>query len=176
MNTRGKRRSSRARDHRQDDLHSQKRGRSVSPTPACQPDRSALSTHDTPVVLETPRPNPPKSTEELPSDSSTSHDLEQRDIRDIARLNVLTTKKHSGSLSAPVILHTLEITVGNKSIMSYLSLICVSLDQQLGERSLDLSAEVGSLPKFRKKASKKEHAILLLALYSVFFESGEDNC
>ena len=110
---------------------------------------------------ENPRPNQPELVEEVPT-------LEQRDLSDIARLNALTTKKINGSLSAPVIQHVLSTTVVNKDIFSYLSSICLSIDQQLGDRSLNLSVEIGNLPKYRKKAAKKENAILLLALHTLF--------
>ena len=163
-NKRGKQRSSRDRDHRQDDLHSQKRRRNVCSVAASVPDGLTLCTPVATIDLENPRPNPPGSVEELPSNNN----LVQRDLRDIARLNVLTTKKNSGSLSAPVIHHALAMTVGNNDIFTFLSSICVSMDQQLGSRSLNLSAEIGNLPKFRKKAAKKENAILLLALHTLY--------
>ena len=60
------------------------------------------------------------------------------------------------------------MTIGNNDIFTYLSSICVSIDQQLGNRSLNLSAEIGNMPKFRKKAAKKDNAILLLALHTLF--------
>ena len=83
-NKRGKQRSSRDRDHRQDDLHSQKRRRNVCSVAASVPDISTLCTPVATIDLENPRPNPPESVEELPSENN----LEQRDLRDIARLNV----------------------------------------------------------------------------------------
>ena len=71
-----------------------------------------------------------------------------------------------GFLSAPLILYVLDMTVGNKDILSYLSYICVLLDQHFDERLLNLSVEVGNLLKFCRKVSNKENTILLLAMYS----------
>ena len=160
----GKQCSSRDFDRCQDDLHSQKRRRNVCSVAASVPDHLALCTPVATIDIENPRPNPLESVEELPSENN----LEQRDPRDIARLNILTTKKNSGSLSAPVIHHALAMTVGNNDIFTFLSSICVSMDQQLGNRSLNLSAEIGNLTKFRKKAAKKENAILLLVLHTLY--------
>ena len=59
-NKRGKRRNSRDRDHRQDDLHLQKRGRN-SCLLASVLDHLALCTPIT--AIANPRPNPPESVE-----------------------------------------------------------------------------------------------------------------
>ena len=126
---RGKQRSDRDRDHRQHTLHSQKRGRSVCEVAAPVPDQLAACAPIPTVDAESPRPNQPELVEEVPN-------LQQRDLSDIIQ-------------------HALSTTVGSKYIFAYLSSICVSIDQQLGDRSLNLSVEIRNLPKYRKKATKK---------------------
>ena len=64
-NKRGKQRNSRDRDHRQDDLHSQKRRRNICSVTAPVPDGLTLCTPVATIDLENPRPNPPGSVEEF---------------------------------------------------------------------------------------------------------------
>ena len=162
---------SRTRDPRMNDTHSQKPScnksssthigsnrHSVTPPPARFVNPSTFIADSHSVI------SPPTLSISDPSLLEKEND----DLLYIARLSVLTKAKKLGCLSGPVLQHSLEKTIGNPTIHSHLSLISVLLDQELGKKSLNLGIELGKLPTFRKKGAKKEHAVVILALFSLY--------
>ena len=93
-------------------------------------------------------------------------DEERASLLDIVKLAVLTKNaSKTGMLSAGVIQHAIEKAYLQK-MQSILSSIAVLLDEELGNNFFHLSIELGKLPKYRKKVSKKDNSVLLLALDS----------
>ena len=147
------RRPSRSRDPRMDDRHSQKQSYSssnlnsnllsgVSPPPS----RTNPSILLTSSPKSTESSNPASNLESLAQDSQLESSTpptytdssilkkEDNDLLHIARLSVLTKAKKMGCISAPVLQHALEKTIGSPVIFSYMSSISVLLDQELRKK------------------------------------------